>query len=179
MLISFILCYFENRYTVRHLFINFQIKHFSVYRNRIVFIFFINKVAFVIVKIIFAVTLKHSFRFDIIRVGGCFTNNASIAKALFCKKIQPFYKNPSVRFFFFFVSFYRNIICGAQVTKHRLAMKISQKKLADKLQILGLDIDKNAIQRIEAGKRFVTDIEIIYLCKVFGITYSELLPELL
>ena len=27
-------------------------------------------------------------------------------------------------------------------------------------QIAGLDIDKNAIQRIECGKRFVTDIEL-------------------
>ncbi|MBQ1206760.1 MAG: helix-turn-helix transcriptional regulator, partial [Clostridia bacterium] len=56
---------------------------------------------------------------------------------------------------------------------HKLG--ISQRKLADKLQILGLDVDKNAIQRIEAGKRFVTDIELYYLCKVFDITYDELL----
>ena len=37
-------------------------------------------------------------------------------------------------------------------------MGISQRELADKLQIAGLDLDKNAIQRIECGKRFVTDI---------------------
>jgi transcriptional regulator with XRE-family HTH domain len=47
--------------------------------------------------------------------------------------------------------------------------------LANKLQILGLDVDKNAIQRIEAGKRFVTDIELQYLCKVFEVSYDELL----
>ena len=39
---------------------------------------------------------------------------------------------------------------------------------------MGLDVDKNAIQRIEAGKRFVTDIELVYLCKVLGITLEEL-----
>ncbi len=70
----------------------------------------------------------------------------------------------------------RNNVCGEKVAGLRNALGISQKKLADRLQILGLDVDKNAIQRIEAGKRFVTDIEIVYLCKVFGVTYSDLLP---
>ena len=38
--------------------------------------------------------------------------------------------------------------------------------------------DKNAIQRIEAGKRFVTDIEIVALTKVFEVSFEELLnPE--
>lgn len=69
----------------------------------------------------------------------------------------------------------KNNLCGKNVTKYRNELGISQRKLADKLQILGLDVDKNAIQRIEAGKRFVTDIELYYLCKVFDITYDELL----
>lgn len=69
----------------------------------------------------------------------------------------------------------KNNLCGKSVTKYRNELGISQRKLADKLQILGLDVDKNAIQRIEAGKRFVTDIELYYLCKVFDITYDELL----
>ena len=69
----------------------------------------------------------------------------------------------------------KNNLCGRNVAKYRNALGISQRKLADKLQILGLDIDKNAIQRIEAGKRFVTDIELLYLCKVFEISFNELL----
>ena len=56
-------------------------------------------------------------------------------------------------------------------------MKISQKKLADRMQLVGIDIDKNAIQRIECGKRFVTDIEIIAFAKVFNISFQELLIE--
>ena len=72
----------------------------------------------------------------------------------------------------------RNNICGDKVTELRAALGISQKKLADRLQILGLDVDKNAIQRIEAGKRFVTDIELMYLCKVFNVGYAEMLPEI-
>jgi len=40
--------------------------------------------------------------------------------------------------------------------------------LADMLQMAGLDIDKNAVQRIESGKRFVTDIELKIIAKVLG-----------
>ena len=54
-------------------------------------------------------------------------------------------------------------------------MDISQRQLADNLQLLGLDVDKNAVQRIEAGKRFVTDIELVYLSKALKVTVDELL----
>ena len=54
---------------------------------------------------------------------------------------------------------------------------VSQKRLADMLQLLGLDLDKNAIQRIENGKRFVTDIELRYFAKVLKVSYEELLDE--
>ena len=54
-------------------------------------------------------------------------------------------------------------------------MKISQRELADRLQVINLDIDKNAVQRIESGERFVTDIEIIALSKCFNIAFNKLL----
>ena len=53
--------------------------------------------------------------------------------------------------------------------------KISQKQFSDMLQIAGLDIDKNAIQRIESGNRFVTDIELKVIAKALGASYQELL----
>jgi len=68
-----------------------------------------------------------------------------------------------------------NNICGKNIAHLRIQMKISQRELADKLQLFGLDIDKNAIQRIESGKRFVTDIEIIAFSKVFNVKIEELL----
>ncbi len=54
----------------------------------------------------------------------------------------------------------RNNLCGRKVAQYRKDLGISQREFADRLQIAGLDIDKNAIQRIECGKRFVTDIEL-------------------
>lgn len=68
-----------------------------------------------------------------------------------------------------------NNVCGKNVTIFRKQLGYSQRELADKLQIYGLDVDKNAIQRIEAGKRFVTDIELIAFSKVFGKSFDELL----
>lgn len=68
-----------------------------------------------------------------------------------------------------------NNICGKNITRFRIEMGISQRELADKMQLVGIDIDKNAIQRIECGKRFVTDIEIIAFTKVFNVTFEELL----
>lgn len=68
-----------------------------------------------------------------------------------------------------------NNICGKNIAILRKNLKISQKILADRLQLSGLDVDKNAIQRIECGKRFVTDIELVALSKVFNVTIDELL----
>lgn len=52
---------------------------------------------------------------------------------------------------------------------------VSQRALADMLQLAGMDVDKNAIQRIESGKRFVTDIELKILAQVLGVTVEDLL----
>lgn len=68
-----------------------------------------------------------------------------------------------------------NNVCGKNISFFRTNMKISQRKLADRMQLVGIDVDKNAIQRIECGKRFVTDIEIIAFAKVFNISYDKLL----
>ncbi len=68
-----------------------------------------------------------------------------------------------------------NNICGKNIVKFRTDLKISQRELADRMQLVGIDIDKNAVQRIECGKRFVTDIEIIAFAKVFNVTFEELL----
>ncbi len=68
-----------------------------------------------------------------------------------------------------------NNICGRNIAELRKSMKLSQKALADRMQLVGIDIDKNAIQRIECGKRFVTDIEIVAFSKVFSVDYEDLL----
>lgn len=71
----------------------------------------------------------------------------------------------------------KNNICGKKVyfLRKQQTPKMSQRILAEKLQLKGIDVDKNAIQRIESGERFVTDIEIKVLAEIFGISTDELL----
>ena len=70
-----------------------------------------------------------------------------------------------------------NNICGKKIKELRLQLpeKTSQRKFADMLQIHGLDLDKNAIQRIESGERFVTDIELKIIAQVLHVSCDTLL----
>ena len=71
----------------------------------------------------------------------------------------------------------KNNICGEKVYRLRKAQvpKMSQRMLAERLQLENIDVDKNAIQRIESGQRFVTDIELGVLAKIFKVNLEELI----
>ena len=68
-------------------------------------------------------------------------------------------------------------ISGLKIRKLRKAMpeKTSQRAFAYLLQLQGLDLEKNAIQRIESGERFVTDIERKAISIVLNVSVDELL----
>lgn len=72
-----------------------------------------------------------------------------------------------------------NNLCGKKIKELRqnLPEKTSQRKFADMLQLAGLNVDKNAVQRIENGKRFVTDIELKVIAKVLKVSCDFLLEE--
>ena len=61
----------------------------------------------------------------------------------------------------------KNNISGENIAKCR----------KDKMQLEGIELDKNAIQRIESGQRFVTDIEIRGFSKVLRVSYDRLLDQ--
>jgi len=70
-------------------------------------------------------------------------------------------------------------LCGAKIAALRAAMvpRCSQRALADKLQLQGIEVSKNTIQCIESGTRAVTDIELRAFAKIFRVTADELLKE--
>jgi transcriptional regulator with XRE-family HTH domain len=70
-----------------------------------------------------------------------------------------------------------NNIAGKNIAKIRKEIKpvMSQRALADKMQLFGIDLDKNAIQQIECGKRFITDIELLAFSKVLSTSLETLL----
>ena len=71
----------------------------------------------------------------------------------------------------------KNNICGEKIycLRKQQTPKMSQRILAEKIQLKGLDVDKYAIQRVESGERFVTDIEIKILAEIFNTSVDNLL----
>ncbi len=70
----------------------------------------------------------------------------------------------------------KNII-GKKIKALRKAAGITQKQLAEKLQLQGHEFSDLTILRIEQGTRFVPDYEIVILADYFGITTDELLRD--
>ena len=70
-------------------------------------------------------------------------------------------------------------ISGKKMAELRKSMKpkMSQRALADRLQLSRLDVGKNVIQQIESGERFVSDIELKAIAAVFGVSADVLLGE--
>lgn len=66
-------------------------------------------------------------------------------------------------------------IVGHRVRKLRNAKELSQAKLAEKCQLLGWDITREGIAKIEGKSRHVDDSELVYLCKVLCVKPDVLL----
>ena len=69
----------------------------------------------------------------------------------------------------------RKNLISERLIELRKRRGLSQRDLARELQILGCDMDKNVITRIETQKRYVTDIEIQKICEVFHVTFEDLI----
>ena len=59
-------------------------------------------------------------------------------------------------------------ICGERVKLARRKLNLSQENLAARLQVEGINIERDSISRIEIGTRFVADYELLVLCKVLN-----------
>lgn len=68
----------------------------------------------------------------------------------------------------------KNLI-GKRLKILRTERNLSQRDLARELQLIGIDMDKNVITRIETDKRYVTDFELQALKEIFGVSYDYLI----
>lgn len=68
----------------------------------------------------------------------------------------------------------KNLI-GKRLRKLRTDKNLSQRDLARELQLIGIDMDKNVITRIETDKRYVTDFELQALKEIFDVSYDYLI----
>lgn len=66
--------------------------------------------------------------------------------------------------------------CGKNIRRLRdqSTPYLSQRKFAECLSQVGIEMNKNVIQRIEGGQRFVTDIELAAMANTFGVTVNRL-----
>ena len=67
---------------------------------------------------------------------------------------------------------------GKRIAELRKERGMSQNDLAIKLQNCGVDIDKNAVQLLEHGHRYVRDMELYVIAKVFGVSMKDLFADI-
>jgi transcriptional regulator with XRE-family HTH domain len=70
----------------------------------------------------------------------------------------------------------RKNIVGPNVRRLRNNQDISQEKLAAKCQLIGWDISREGIAKIESQIRGVSDKEILKLAKALRVHFSVLFP---
>ena len=71
---------------------------------------------------------------------------------------------------------FRNI-SGNKLSELRKANKMSQRELAEKLQLEGIDLTSKEISKIENNKRLVQDFELFAFAKIFGVSADEFNTE--
>lgn len=69
-------------------------------------------------------------------------------------------------------------IVGDRVRQLRIARRMSQQTLSNKLEMLAIYICRGSISRIEDKQRTVTDIELYGLAKVLNVPVEELFREI-
>lgn len=68
----------------------------------------------------------------------------------------------------------RKNIIGIKVKTIRKQKNLTQKELAEQLQLVGYEFDRLTIGRIETGDRFVADYEVQAIATVLGVEIKEL-----
>lgn len=65
-------------------------------------------------------------------------------------------------------------LVGERIAELRKERKMSQNALARELQLLGVNLNKNAVSNIELGKRSVSDIELFAFATVLHASADDL-----
>ncbi len=63
---------------------------------------------------------------------------------------------------------------GNNVKKYRKMRRMSQQKLSNRLELLGVYVCRGSVSRIEDKSRTVTDIELCAIAKVLEVSISDL-----
>lgn len=66
-------------------------------------------------------------------------------------------------------------LCGDRVHEARCKHRLTQNDLAAKLQLAGINIERDSVSRIEIGTRFVADYELRELAIILKVSVAWLL----
>ena len=66
-------------------------------------------------------------------------------------------------------------ICGDRLREARVVQRLRQEDLAARIQIKGINMERDSISRIEIGMRFVSDFELKVFSEVLGVSVNWLL----
>ncbi|MBO5746868.1 MAG: helix-turn-helix transcriptional regulator [Clostridia bacterium] len=68
-----------------------------------------------------------------------------------------------------------NNLSGRKIAAIRKTKKLSQRRLAAKMQLMGFDVDHYFIRRVENGERFVTDIDLVIFSRALDVPITDML----
>ena len=66
---------------------------------------------------------------------------------------------------------------GETIKEYRIKNNMTQKLLSEKLQLYGIDLNKNSLQKIERGDRIIKEYELAVFSIIFNVTTDELLKQ--
>ena len=68
-------------------------------------------------------------------------------------------------------------VSGERIRQARVTQRLTQGDLAARMQLNGVQIEREAISKIESGVRFVADYELVHFSKVLGVAINWLVGE--
>jgi len=68
-------------------------------------------------------------------------------------------------------------ITGRNIRERRLAARLTQKQLSEKLETMAVYVCRGSVSRIESGERIVTDIELQAIAEVLHVGIESLFAK--
>lgn len=68
-------------------------------------------------------------------------------------------------------------VIGEKIKYYREINNLSLAQVSNKLQLIGIDIPKNSLQRLEKGNRIIKEYELAGFSKIFKVSTDELLKD--
>lgn len=66
---------------------------------------------------------------------------------------------------------------GNKIKEYRIKNNMTQKELTEKLQLYGIDLNKNSLQKLERGDRVIKEYELAVFCKILNVSADEFLKD--